>query len=127
MVGRKGSAGEVTWIEKNCFPIDTSYYVKQTNNAESDLRYLYWLLRTLNLPELRGGAGIPGLNRTDVYEAHKIPVPPMDVQKEIVAQIEGYQMEIERLKVAITNQERNIQSTLARVWGEEDELQQAEA
>lgn len=91
VVGRKGSAGEVTWIEKNCFPIDTTYYVKQTHRAESNLNFLYWLLKSLNLPALRGGAGIPGLNRTDVYETHKIPLPPLEVQKEIVAEIEGYQ------------------------------------
>lgn len=91
IVGRKGSAGEVTLIEKNCFPIDTTYFVKQTNPAQSDVRYLYWLLKTLNLPELRGGAGIPGLNRTEVYEKHQIPLPPVEVQKELVAEIEGYQ------------------------------------
>ncbi len=91
VVGRKGSAGEVTLIEKNCFPIDTTYYIKRTEPAESDVSFLYWLLTTLNLPELRGGAGIPGLNRTDVYETHRIPLPPLVVQKEIVAEIEGYQ------------------------------------
>jgi type I restriction enzyme M protein len=91
VVGRKGSAGEVTLIEKNCFPIDTTYYVKQTKPTESDINYLYWLLKTLNLPELRGGAGIPGLNRTDVYETFQLPLPPLEAQKEIVKEIEGYQ------------------------------------
>ncbi len=121
VVGRKGSAGEVTLIDKNCFPIDTTYYVKQTNPAESNISFLYWLLKTLNLPELRGGAGIPGLNRTDVYETHQIPLPPLEVQKEIVAEIEGYQNEIERLKTEIANQEKNIQRSIARVWGEDSE------
>ncbi len=119
VVGRKGSAGEVTLIEKNCFPIDTTYYVKQTNPAESDLSFLYWLLKTLNLPELRGGAGIPGLNRTDVYQTHPIPLPPLEVQKEIVAEIEGYQKEMERLKTEIGAQEKKIQETIASVWGEQ--------
>ena len=62
IVSRKGSAGEVTLIEKNCFPIDTTYYIKQTCPKESNIRFLYYLLKTLDLPELRGGAGIPGLN-----------------------------------------------------------------
>ena len=119
IVGRKGSAGEVTWIEENCFPIDTTYYVKQVNPKESNLRYIYWLLKTLNLPELRGGAGIPGLNRTDVYTTHRIPLPPIDVQKEIIELIEGHETEIARLRGAIDVEERNIQSTIARVWGDE--------
>ncbi|NNM66174.1 MAG: N-6 DNA methylase [Burkholderiales bacterium] len=108
VVGRKGSAGEVTLIEKNCFPIDTTYYVKQTNPAESDLRFLYWLLKTLNLPELRGGAGIPGLNRTDVYETHQIPLPPLEVQKEIVAEIEGYQKVIDGARAVLDHYRPHI-------------------
>jgi type I restriction enzyme M protein len=108
IVGRKGSAGEVTLIEKNCFPIDTTYYVKQTNSAESDIGYLYWLLKTLNLSQLRGGAGIPGLNRTDVYETHQIPLPPMEMQKEIVAEIEGYQKVINGARAVLDNYRPNI-------------------
>lgn len=108
VVGRKGSAGEVTLIEMNCFPIDTTYYVKQTKPTESDISYLYWILRTLNLPDLRGGAGIPGLNRTDVYETHQIPLPPLDVQKEIVAEIEGYQKVINGARAVLDSYRPHI-------------------
>jgi len=108
VVGRKGSAGEVTLIEKNCFPIDTTYYVKQTNPTESNISFLYWLLKTLNLPELRGGAGIPGLNRTDVYETHQIPLPPLEVQKEIVAEIEGYQKVINGARAVLDHYRPHI-------------------
>jgi type I restriction enzyme M protein len=108
VVGRKGSAGEVTWIDKSCFPIDTTYYVKQTNPVESDLKYLYWLLKTLNLPALRGGAGIPGLNRTDVYETHQLPLPPLEVQKEIVTEIEGYQKVIDGARAVLDNYRPHI-------------------
>ncbi len=121
VVGRKGSAGEITFIEKNCFPIDTTYYVKQTNPAESDIRYLYWLLKTLNLPDLRGGAGIPGLNRTDVYKTHKIPLPPLDVQQAIVAEIEGYQEEIKNYELQIRNCRDKIAKTLNQVWGNNED------
>lgn len=108
IVGRKGSAGEVTLIQEDCFPIDTTYYVKQTNPVESNIHFLYWLLKTLNLPELRGGAGIPGLNRTDVYETHQIPLPPLEVQKEIVAEIEGYQKVINGARAVIDHYRPHI-------------------
>lgn len=49
----------------------------------------------------------------------KIPLPPLEVQKEIAAEIEGYQNEIARLKCAIHDQEKKIQATLARIWGED--------
>jgi type I restriction enzyme M protein len=103
IVGRKGSAGEVVFIEKNCFPIDTTYYVKQTNPDESFLPYLYWILKSLNLQELKGGAGTPGLNRNDVYNKHKIPFPPLEIQKEIVAEIEGYQKIIDGARAVVDN------------------------
>ena len=51
----------------------------------------------------------------------QIPLPPLAVQQEIVAEIEGYQNEIERLKTEIANQEKNIQRSIARVWGEDSE------
>lgn len=118
IVGRKGSAGEVTWIEDNCFPIDTTYYVKQRDATASDLRYLYWVLRSLDLPSLRGGAGIPGLNRKDVYEKHQIPLPPLEVQREIVAEIEGYEAEIAELKGQIADRESAIEGAISKVWGD---------
>lgn len=49
---------------------------------------------------------------------HQIPLPPLEVQKEIVAEIEGHQKEIERLRSAIREEESTINTTLARVWGE---------
>ena len=48
----------------------------------------------------------------------QIPLPPLEVQKKIVAEIEGYQNEIARLKNAIVDEETKIQEALARVWGE---------
>src|SRR6266536_4192706 len=36
IVGRKGSAGEVVWVDNNCFPIDTTYYVMPVPGVEID-------------------------------------------------------------------------------------------
>ena len=108
VVGRKGSAGEVTWVPENFFPIDTTYFVRLVNEETTDLRYLYHLLRQLNLPELRGGAGIPGLNRTDVYQHHRIPLPPIEVQREIVAEIQGYQRVIDGGRAVLDNYRPHI-------------------
>lgn len=49
----------------------------------------------------------------------QIPHPPMDVQKAIVEEIETYQGEISRLKMAVLTEEQKIQAALARLWGEE--------
>lgn len=62
--------------------------------------------------------GQAGINTKSLGD-FEIPLPPLEVQKEIVAEIESYQKEIERLKTAITAEEEKIQATLARVWAEE--------
>ena len=103
IVGRKGSAGEVSYVESNCFPIDTTYYVNIVNPDCTDHRYLYHLLKTLDLPSLREGAGVPGLNRNDVYQKYKLPLPPLEVQRELVVEIEGYQRVIDGAKIMVEN------------------------
>lgn len=108
IVGRKGSAGEVVYVSENCFPIDTTYYVKRVNPENCDIKYLYYVLKELNLPNLKGGAGIPGLNRNDVYEAIQIPIPPLDAQKEIVAEIESYQKIIDGARQVVENYQSRI-------------------
>ena len=55
IVGRKGSAGQVTYIEDNCFPIDTTYYVRIQDEECTDIRYLYHVLKEMNLSALRRG------------------------------------------------------------------------
>jgi restriction endonuclease S subunit len=66
------------------------------------------------------GGVVNNLN-SEIVRGVKIPLPPFEVQKEIVAEIEGYQNEIERLEAEIANQEENIQRSIARVWGEDSE------
>jgi type I restriction enzyme M protein len=46
----------------------------------------------------------------------QIPLPPLEVQKEIVEEIEGYQNEIKRLQDEIENNRAKIQKTIERVW-----------
>jgi type I restriction enzyme M protein len=53
----------------------------------------------------------------------KIPLPPLQTQKDIVAQIGACQTEIERLKGEIETQKDRIQATLASLWGETEQLE----
>ena len=69
---------------------------------------------------LMGKGAYPSINQSDV-ESIKIPLPPLEVQKEIVAKIDVYQKEIVRLKSEITNLEINIQKEIANIWGKKDE------
>jgi type I restriction enzyme M protein len=47
----------------------------------------------------------------------QIPLPPLEVQHQIVAEIEGYQASIEDHKKAIAALEEQIKSSVNKVWG----------
>ena len=63
------------------------------------------------------GAAFASINKGDI-EKIGIPLPPLEVQKEIVAEIEGYQKVIDGARVTIGDHEQKIQDTIGRVWAQ---------
>lgn len=88
IVGRKGSAGKVNYFDKNCYPIDTTYYVKPIHNT--NMKFLYYQMLQMQLEKHIDGIGAPGLNRNKVYDLH-IQIPPIEEQNKIVEDIEKYE------------------------------------
>ena len=85
VVGRKGSAGEVNMTEGPFWPLDVTFFAKFDRKI-FDLKYLYYLLKSLNLPQMARGIK-PGINRNDV---NKLKVLSVDLaeQKQIVAKVD---------------------------------------
>lgn len=83
IVGRKGSAGAVQYVDGPCYPIDTTYFVRPRAGFEFDMKFLFYLLRRLDLSRLKTATGVPGLTREDAYR-ERIPVPPIEEQRRIV-------------------------------------------
>lgn len=81
IVGRKGSAGEVNLTEKRFWPLDVTYFVT-FDEQQHNLRFLYYLLTTLDLPRLAKGVK-PGINRNEVY-SQIVKFPPCTEQQRIV-------------------------------------------
>ncbi len=55
------------------------------------------------------------------YSKIKIPLPPIEIQKEIVAEIANYQQIIENHKKEIENTEQKIKDKISSIWGDDDE------
>jgi len=107
VVGRKGSAGAVHYSDNNGYPIDTTFFIKKTKSELINLKYLYYCLLVLDLKKVNTQAGVPGLNRNDAYE-EKIPLPPLEIQQEIVSKIESYQKIIDGAKQIVENYKPQI-------------------
>lgn len=82
IIGRKGSAGEVTRVDGPFWPLDVTYYTSH-DESRIDFGFLQYALSVMDLPSLARGVK-PGINRNDVYSL-PIPLPPLEEQKRIVA------------------------------------------
>ena len=104
IVGRKGSAGELNLSEEKFWPLDVTYFVT-FDDRQHDLRFLFNLLTTLDLPSLAKGVK-PGINRNEVY-SKAVRIPPLQEQKRIVAILDEA---FDGIATAKANAEKNLQN-----------------
>lgn len=82
VVGRKGTAGSVTWSDSDFFPIDTTYWAK-VDRSKLSIEFAFHVLCNSDLPRLNTQTGVPGLNRENVYR-ELVALPPLHEQRRIV-------------------------------------------
>ena len=104
IVGRKGSAGEVHRSPGPFCPIDTTFYVTEADAPDTDLEFLFYLLRHLDLTRITGDVGVPGLNREMAY-MEPVHFPTTILEQKKIARI------LSTVQRAIEAQERIIQTT----------------
>jgi type I restriction enzyme S subunit len=114
VVGRKGSAGKVTWFESDFWPIDTTFYVRP--KIPADLRWVFYLLQYLRLDRLSIITGVPGINRNDVYKL-KVPLPPLSEQRRIVEILDQADALRRKRAEADAKAERILRSLFINMFG----------
>ena len=80
VIGRKGTVGAVHFASEPFWPIDTTFYV--VSEAGRDLKYIYYLLKSIGLENMNADSAVPGLNRDAAHVRH-ILVPEYDEQHAI--------------------------------------------
>lgn len=102
VIGRKGSAGEITRVEGPFWPLDVTYYTEH-DRRQIDFDYMAYALSMLDLPSLARGVK-PGINRNDVY-ALDLQLPPLEEQTRIVAVLDQAFAALDRARA---NAEANL-------------------
>ena len=69
-----------------------------------------------NIFEYLTGSSRRRISRSNLGKV-MIPVPPIAIQKEIVAELEGYQIEIQNIEKKKANLNQKIENKIAGVWG----------
>ena len=99
-IGRSGSVGAVNIYEK-CWAHNTTLYVDDFKGNYP--RYLYYILKTMNLSKLNSGSSIPTLNRNFIHPM-KIPfIKDVLKQKEIIATIDSLKSKVDQLQSNLTH------------------------
>ncbi len=80
IVGRKGTVGSVYFSPSSCWPIDTTYYIEDTDPVLA--RFKYYVLQASGLERLNYDSAVPGLKRLQAHSL-QLKVPPVDVQRHI--------------------------------------------
>ena len=104
------------------FSLLSSVAVLRGKSSYLDNRYLCFFLNTKEgrgrLLSMMSGVAIRRLTLTKINQA-EIPLPPIDFQKEIVAEIEAEQALVAANHELIERFEGKVQAAIARVWGED--------
>ena len=96
-------------------------HIYKVKHSKRFLRFFLFLILKNAVSEveenLHGGVGLVHITKGNL-EKIKIPLPPIEIQQKIVAQIEDEQKIIDANKELITIFENKIKDKIANVWGE---------
>jgi type I restriction enzyme S subunit len=82
LIPRKGSLGNLFFVDFPFWTVDTIFYTEVGVTLEP--KYLFYFLKTQDLASMNLAGGVPSLTQTMLNEV-SIPVPPLEVQREIVS------------------------------------------
>lgn len=80
VTGRYGTIGQVFFVEKDFWPLNTTLYVRDFKG--NDPKFISYFLRTLNFFAYSDKAAVPGINRNHLHEA-SVMLPDVTTQIEI--------------------------------------------
>lgn len=86
-VGRSGSVGELHYIDCDFWAHNTSIYVK--NAKGNNMRYLFYVLSSMDIKELANGSAVPTLDRKNVEAVHLWFPVSIEEQKQIASRLDA--------------------------------------
>lgn len=122
IIGRKGTVGSVILSATAFWPIDTTYYVTESDHR--DLRFTAALLQSLDLDQRNSHSAVPGLSRDDAHQL-SIRVPALDEQRRIAEVLGALDDAVEVSRSLVASLEAGIQleaAALLQSAGEETQL-----
>ncbi len=90
LIPRKGSVDKLYYVDTPFWNVDTIFYTEIDCN-QVEPKYVYYCLEKAHLERLNTAGGVPSLTQK-VLNRVRIPVPPMEVQREIVRVLDKFSL-----------------------------------
>lgn len=88
LIPRKGSLGNLFYVDVPFWNVDTIFYT-EIDDSQVLPKFLYYFLTTAGLGEMNQAGGVPSQTQSVLNEL-KIPVPPLEIQREIVRVLDSF-------------------------------------
>ncbi len=118
LIAGNGDVGVVKYYNGKFEAYQRTYVLMNFNGVMA--KYLYFILAN----SLREAVEKQKLGNTMAYiklgmlQNYQIPLPPIEIQKAFIVEIEKEQKKMEESEKIIEEQRKNIKSKIAEVWGE---------
>ena len=118
IIGHIGAVGMVNRCKGKCFVTYNGTIAEVVDKSKVDSQYLYYVLTNLNLPSYKKGSQ-PFLSVSD-FDKIRIPIPPLEVQCEIVKILDKFEEHISCLKRELTLREESCESIMHQLLKKEN-------
>lgn len=116
VVGRKGNAGQVTWVNDNFWTTDTAYYISiKEEFSNIPIKFFYYLLISANLKKHSIATAVPGLNRDDALMT-KVYLPKENEIASYLNKFQALDKQIEQLISKIASSKALQKSLINQIF-----------
>lgn len=100
LIPRKGSIDKLYYVEEPFWNVDTIFYT-DIDTTKVVPRYVYFCLQREHLEQYNTAGGVPSLTQK-VLNKVRLPVPPLEVQREIVRMLDSFTLLTAELTAKLT-------------------------
>ena len=107
LIPRKGSIDKLYYVEEPFWNVDTIFYT-DIDVSQVIPRFVYFCLQMEHLEQYNTAGGVPSLTQK-VLNKIKIPVPPLEVQREIVRVLDYFTLLTAELTAELTARKKQYE------------------
>ena len=100
LIPRKGSLDKLYYVDTPFWNVDTIFYT-DIDTSLVEPKYIYYYLEGQHLERLNKAGGVPSLTQA-VLNKVQLPVPPLEVQREIVRILDSFTLLTAELTAELT-------------------------